>query len=53
MWKLGKVMHGWNRGDRDPPSDFLPKQAEFLMLMSATWQSWVSPLGKDEPAPTT
>lgn len=45
-------MLGWNRGDRGPPSDFLPKQAEFLMLTSAAWQSQASPPGKDEPEPT-
>lgn len=53
MWKPEKVMHGWNRGDRGPPSGFLPKQAEFSMSASATWQSQASPPGKAEPEPTT
>lgn len=53
MWKPGKVMHGWNRGDRGPSSGFLPKQAEFSMSTSAAWQSQESPPGRDEPEPTT
>lgn len=33
-----------------PPSDFLPKQAEFSIDKSAAWQSQASPPDKDVPA---